>query len=91
MTDYKHGGTLDRIIWRSRVKALLRIGGILLMVIGLMFMPAWGRELGPKSTIFSWIGLTGMFAKQGMLMIAIGAVAFAASWLIRGDGPFDWG
>ena len=91
MTDYKDRRTLDRIVWRSRCKALLRIGGILLMVTGAMFLPAWGRELGPKSTIFSWIGITGTFAKQGMMMIAIGAVAFAASWLVRGDGPFDWG
>jgi hypothetical protein len=89
MTNSKHTRTLDLIIWRSRLKALLRIGGILLMLIGGMFLPGCRGELGPKSTIFKRITITGMLAEPGMIMIVSGAVAFAASWLIRGDGPFD--
>jgi hypothetical protein len=89
MTDSKHTRTLDRIIWRSRLKALLRVGGILLMLIGGMFLPACRGESGPKSTIFNRIAITGAFPEPGMTMIVIGAVAFAASWLVRGDGPFD--
>jgi hypothetical protein len=89
MTDPKHRRTLDRIIWQSRLKALLRIGGILLIVIGGMFLPACRGELGPRSTIFNRIATTGTFAEPGIIMIVIGAVAFAASWLVRGDGPYD--
>jgi hypothetical protein len=80
----QHSGTVNRIIWRSRLQMLLRIGGILLMVVGGMFIPACRSELGPKSTIFNRTANTGAFAEPGVILIVVGAVAFAAPWLIRG-------
>jgi hypothetical protein len=95
MSGRKHTKTVDRIIWQSRLKASLRIGGFLLMLVGLMFVPACRSELGPKSTIFDRIVMfdrtltPGTFAEPGTVLIGIGAIAFTASWLVRGDGPFD--
>jgi hypothetical protein len=95
MTGRKHTKTVDRIIWRSRLKASLRIGGLLLMLVGLMFLPACRSELGPKSTIFDRIVRfdrtvkPGTFTEPGIILLGIGALSFATSWLVRGDGPFD--
>ena len=83
MTGFQHKRTLDRLIYRSRLKALLRIGGILLMLVGGMFLPACRTEPGPKTTIFDRIVNSGTFAEPGIIMIGAGAIAFAASWLIR--------
>ena len=77
------------MIWRSRLRWLLRIGGILLLLVGGMFVPACRGELGPKSTIFNRIANTGTLAEPGLILIVVGAIAFAASWLVKGDGPFD--
>ena len=83
MTGSQHKRTLDRLIWRSRLKALLRIGGILLMLVGGMFIPSCYRDPGPKTTIFNRIVKSGTFAEPGMILIGTGALALAASWLIR--------
>jgi hypothetical protein len=83
MTGPTYKRTLDRIIWRSRLKALLRIGGILLMLVGAMFLPVAHSEPGPKTTIFNRIVRLGTLAEPGMMIMGVGAIAFAASWLVR--------
>jgi hypothetical protein len=83
MSGTDHDATLNRMMWRSRIKALLRIGGILLMLVGGMFVPSCRPEPGPKTTIFDRIVNSGSFAETGVVLIAAGALSFAASWLVR--------
>ena len=84
MTGQKYKRTLDGIMWRSRLKALLRIGGILLVLAGVMFLPLGCRELGPRTTTFDRIVRLGALRDPGMVLIGVGAIAFAASWLVGG-------
>lgn len=44
MTNFAHKRTLDRMVRRSRLKALLRVGGIVLMVVGMIFAPLSGSD-----------------------------------------------
>ena len=83
MTDPKHKRTLDRIMWLSRLKTLLRLGAIVLIVVGVMFVLSGHR--GPKTTIFNRIAGFGTFRGPAMILIGAGAIALAASWFIRED------
>ena len=87
MAGPKHKKTLDRLIWRSRLKTLLQIGGISLIGVGLMFLPACRDELGPKSTIFSRIVILGAatFADPAIILIGVGLIVLGVSWLIPGE------
>ena len=85
MTGPDHQTTLNRIIWRGRLKTLLRIGGILLVGLGVMFLPACRTDSGPKTTIFNRMVGFGTLTDVGIILIGIGIIAFAASWLIPGD------
>ena len=92
MTDPKHTRRLNRLIWRSQLKAVLRMGGLALIGVGVMFWPSCRAELGPKSTIFSRVVILGAetFREPAMILIGIGLLVFGASWLIPGetyDGP----
>ena len=85
MTSPRHKSALNRIVWRSRLKSLLRIGGILLMLLGGMFVPSCDRDLGPKATIFNRIVISGTLVDLATILIGVGIIAFAASWLVRGE------
>ncbi len=89
MVGSKHKTTLDRLMWRSRLKALLQLSGILLVLVGGLYLPACRGPLGPKSTIFNWVTTTGTFAESGLILIVVGAAVIAASLLVKGGGPFD--
>ena len=84
MTDPKHKRLLNRIIWRSRLKTLLQLAGILLTIVGVILVFPSVYHPG-KTTIFDWIVNLGTFSKPAVILIVVGAIAIAASWFIRGD------
>lgn len=85
MTEPTHKKRLNRIIWRSRLKSVLQLAGILLAVVGVMFVfPKAIRHHG-KTTIFDWIVSLGTFDRVAIILIGAGAVTLVASFLIRGD------
>ena len=84
MTDPKHKRILNRIIWRSRLKTLLQLAGILLMIVGVIFVFPSVYHPG-KTTIFRWIVNLGTFSKPALFLIVAGVIAIAASWFIQGD------
>ena len=67
----------------GRFKSMLRIGGIVSVVIGGFCLP-WPRGDSPKQDLSVFYPLRSMhaFVKMGMILIAIGAVAFIVSLLL---------
>lgn len=77
------------MVRRSRLRALLRVGGVVLMVAGMMFLPM--DKIGPahKAPFFAYIRSAGGFNDVAVILIGVGTILIAASWLVRGEGPYD--
>ena len=70
----------------SQLKTVLRIGGVLLMVLGVMFLPArnYVFDKGDQSAFADAVELGG-FLHAALAMVVVGSVLFGLSFLIRGD------
>lgn len=71
---------------RGWPKLILRIGGILCFAVGLLCLPL-GYGVSPKRDLSVFSNLADMhaFIRAGLLLIAVGAAAFAVSHLLPGD------
>lgn len=63
----------------------LRIGGILIALTGLMFLPSrnFVFDKGDLSAFENWADV-GVFVRSGFGSIIVGLVAFGLSFLVRG-------
>lgn len=61
---------------------LLQVGGILLVLLGAIFVIGKHTH-GPKATIFNSVVSSGIFDRPAVILIGIGAIVIAASLLIR--------
>ena len=70
----------------SAVKTVLRVGGVILMAAGLMFLPMGDYVFSKRdlSRFHNWADY-GAFTSLGIPVILLGLVAFGVSFLIRGD------
>lgn len=70
----------------STLKTVLRVGGVLVAAVGLMFLPVrnYVFDKGDQSAFHDASELGAMLGFAGGL-IAVGAIAFALSYAIRGD------
>ena len=73
----------------SRVKLLLRFGGISSLLIGFLCFPFARGSNDPvrASSIFSNLVDMGVFVKYGLILLAIGVVLLIAAWLMPGEEP----
>ena len=85
MTDPKHRRLLDRIMWLSRLKTLLQLSGIVLILVGAMFVLSGSRGQRPKATIFNRVVSFGTFQRPAVILIGAGIIALGASAFIRED------
>jgi hypothetical protein len=77
---------LTSIERRIRRKTALRIGGIVIAAIGLMFFPVRSFVFSRRSTsAFQAIADLGAFIPWGAACVTVGLLAIGASFLIRGD------
>jgi hypothetical protein len=69
----------------DRFKTFLRIAGIVIAAIGLMFLPSrnFVFDKGDLSTFNNWADV-GVFAYMGGGLIAVGVVLIGVSFFIRG-------
>jgi hypothetical protein len=71
----------------SRLKVVLRVGGILVAACGLLFL---GSDFGTKwshpgqTSAFTEVARTGAFAQIGGVLLLVGAVAFFVSLIVPG-------
>ena len=67
-------------------KTVLRVGGVVLVVIGLMFLPVrtYVFDKGDQSA-FGDVAEIGGFGQAALAMILVGSAAFGLSFLVRGD------
>ena len=70
----------------NRFKTSLRIVGIMIAAIGLMFLPSrnFVFDKGDLSTFHNWADV-GVFVYMGFGLIAVGLVLIALSFVIRGN------
>ena len=70
----------------DRLKTFLRISGILIAVLGLMFLPSrnFVFDKGDLSTFNNWAD-AGVFVHVGWGLVVVGAVVVGLSFFIRGD------
>jgi len=70
----------------NNLKTGLRIGGILIAVIGLMFLPTrnFVFDKGDLSAFHNWSDV-GAFARTGIALLVAGLVVFGLSFLVRGE------
>ena len=68
------------------VKTVLRIGGVVILAIGLMFVPVrnYVFDAGDLSA-FDDVTELGGFVWVAVLMIVVGLVAIGLSFLVRGE------
>lgn len=65
---------------------MLRIGGIVVAVIGLMFLPDLSVVPNRRDTsAFNRLADLGAFVHRSPIFVVTGLIAFGASFLIRGD------
>lgn len=75
---------LTAIQRRSRLKTALRVGGLVTIVVGLMFLPDRSHGFTRRdSSAFSSVVDLGEFVPWGGACMAAGAVLFGASYLVR--------
>ena len=74
--------------WRrmDSLKTFLRIVGIVIAAIGLMFLPSRNFifDKGDLSTFNNWADV-GVFVYVGCGLVVVGVVVIGLSFLIRGD------
>jgi hypothetical protein len=70
----------------NNLKTVLRIGGIVIAVMGLMFLPSRNLvfDKGDLSAFSNWADV-GVFVRSGFGLIVVGLVVFGLSFLVRGD------
>lgn len=68
------------------LKTLVRIGGIVIAAIGVVFFPSrnYVFDKGDQST-FHNLADSGVFASVGLALIVVGLLAVGLSFLVRGD------
>lgn len=70
----------------STLKTVLRIGGILIVVVGGMFLPLRNYVFDKGDlNAFADVAELGGFTSAAFAIIAVGLVLFALSFLVRGD------
>ena len=70
----------------STLKTVLRVGGIVVIAAGLMFLPMRNYVFNKRdlSRFHNWADY-GAFTSFALPLIVVGLVAFGVSFLIRGD------
>ena len=70
----------------SNLKTILRIGGVAIVMLGLMLLPArnYVFDKGDLSA-FHDVRELGAFTWVGFCLIFVGLVAFALSFVVRGE------
>ena len=70
----------------NNLKTVLRIGGIVIALMGLMFLPSrnFVFDKGDLSAFHNWSDV-GVFVRSGFGLIVVGLVVFGLSFLVRGD------
>ena len=82
--DYRQKLTL--LERRTRQKTALRIGGLVVVAVGLIFFPARSFVFRRADTsAFHTITDLGSFVPWGVACVAVGVLAIGASCLIRAD------
>jgi hypothetical protein len=68
------------------IKTTLRVGGIVVAAAGGLCLPARTYIVNKRelSTFHNWADL-GAFTQFGLVLIAVGLVAFGLSFLVRGE------
>lgn len=70
----------------NNLKTTLRVGGVLVVAMGLMFLPTQDYTFTKRDlSAFSNIGDLGAFVSWGLALVVLGIAAIGASFLIRGD------
>jgi hypothetical protein len=74
----------------GRLKGMLRIGGMVTFIIGGFCLP-WPRGDNPKLDLSVFYPLRSMhaFVKMGMILMAIGSVAFIMALLLPDQSDSD--
>ena len=69
----------------DNLKTGLRIGGIVIAAMGLMFLPSrnFVFDKGDLSAFENWADV-GVFVRSGFGLIVVGLVVFGLSFLVRG-------
>ena len=68
-----------------RLKPILRVGGILLAMLGLMFLGTTFSQAEDTPSAFLDIARMGGFSRVGLLLLAVGATAIVASLVVPGQ------
>ncbi len=70
----------------SNLKTVLRVGGVVLVLIGLMFLPVrnYVFDKGDLSA-FDDVTETGGFLQVALGLVIVGLVSFGLSFLVRGE------
>lgn len=77
---------LSAIERRARWKTALRVGGVILVGVGVIFLPATHQVFSERGlSVFSDVADTGALAGWGVACIAAGVLAVVVSVLIPGD------
>lgn len=86
MPDPKLLLKLSEVSRVSRFKTVLRIGGMLLFVAGLVCLPV-GYGVNPKRDLnfFNNLADLGAFVRVSVVLVAVGLVTMAASCLVPGE------
>ena len=68
------------------LKTTLRVGGIVTAAAGALCLPSQNYNFSKRklSTFHNWADL-GVFVQFGLVLIAVGLVAFGLSFLVRGE------
>jgi hypothetical protein len=71
----------------SNFKTVLRVGGMALVGLGVMFLPVRNYVFDKRDlSAFHDVTELGVFVQTALGLILVGLVAFGSSFLIRGDG-----
>ena len=76
----------------GRLKLILRIGGVILSAVGLVFLPFHYVDAERALSAFNMFADMGSFINIGLLLLGVGLVAFVLSFLLPGEmGESYWG
>jgi len=70
----------------SRLKHVLRLGGVVVAVIGLMCLPI-GFRVSPKRdlSLFNNLADTGAFIATALVLIPVGLITIVLSYILPGE------
>jgi hypothetical protein len=74
----------------DRIKLGLQIAGIAVTAVGVLYLPV-GFGVNPKRDLSAFLNLTdmGLFLKAALVLIPLGAIVFAVSYVLPGGEPED--